>query len=94
MIRLILAVVLALAALEMARAGEAEIKACTLPMGGFKCSTVVKHNNVLAMYTQMDRVMNLEQATKYCKCLDAYKFDDRAKGICLGYSRACEFGTI
>lgn len=94
MIRLILAVILSLAALEMAGAGEAEIKACTLPMVGFKCNTVVKHNNVLAMYTQMDRVMNLEQATKYCKCLDAYKFDEKDKEICLGYSRACEFGTI
>jgi hypothetical protein len=94
MVRITLALILALSAYDVLADDYSRLQACVKAYAGKSCpdsyttlgATKIKLNTLA-------RVLDNTSVVKYCQCREAYA-PKRAHNVCLAWSRACEFGDI
>jgi hypothetical protein len=96
MFRFIAAVIVLLSALDTHAEDidYVELNRCMNMATGFTCPNSNGTSARQFPKYEIIRVMSRAQSKVYCQCIIAHAWDIKAEDLCVGLSRACEYGDI
>jgi len=94
MIRIIALIIALLSAIDLHAMDYVELDRCMNQATGYVCPNSNGTSFRQFPKHEVKRVMSRDQAKVYCQCIIAHEWDNSAEDLCVGLSRACDFGPL